>query len=216
MADLIQKALSAKRESRYIEFKSGFDPNSPAEWVEVVKDIVAMANSGGGVIVFGLDNVGSPTRVSLAALAQTDPADFGNKLSKYTGASPPEFEIREVEKRGRQLFVFVINAASIPIIFQKPGTYDARGGKQKTAFGQGTVYFRHGAKSEPGTSDDMRSVIERQLELVRKSWIKNVRKVVQAPQANDSKRRGFGSTPRCGSNSTQYTTSCRPNLDHGQ
>jgi hypothetical protein len=54
-------------------------------------------------------------------------------------------------------------------------------GKQKTAFSVGTVYFRHGAKSEPGTSDDIRKVIERQLEFIRKSWIKSVKKVVQAP-----------------------------------
>jgi hypothetical protein len=33
------------------------------------------------------------------------------------------------------------------------------------------VYFRHRAKSEPGTSEDIRKVIERQLEFIRKSWI---------------------------------------------
>jgi hypothetical protein len=70
---------------------------------------------------------------------------------------------------------------SIPIVFQKPGTYDTGTGKQKTAFSVGTVYFRHGAKSEPGTSDDLRAVVERQLEVIRHSWIKGVRKVVQAP-----------------------------------
>jgi hypothetical protein len=66
-------------------------------------------------------------------------------------------------------------------VFQKPGTYDIGSGKQKAAFSIGTVYFRHGAKSEPGTSDDLRAVIERQLEVIRHSWIKGVRKVVQAP-----------------------------------
>lgn len=184
MPDLIQRALSAKRESKYIEFKAGFDPSSPAEWVEIIKDIVAIANSGGGIIVFGLDSMGSPNATSLAALTQTDPADFTNKISKYTGAICPEFEIREIEKRGHPLLAFVIDAASTPFIFQKPGTYDVGSGKQRTAFGQGTLYFRHGAKSEPGSTEDIRVVIERRLESIRKSWAQNLRKVVQAPQGS--------------------------------
>jgi len=184
MPHLIQRALSAKRESKYVEFKAGFDPNSPAEWVEIVKDIVAIANSGGGIILFGLDSVGAPTGASMVSLAQTDPADFVNKISKYTGTACPEFEIKDAEKLGHRVVAVLVNAASTPIIFQKPGTYDVGGGKQKTAFGQGTLYFRHGAKSEPGSSEDIRSVIERRLEAVRKSWVQNVRRVVEAPQGS--------------------------------
>ncbi|HTA21929.1 MAG TPA: ATP-binding protein [Terriglobales bacterium] len=184
MSDLTQRALTAKRESKYIEFKASFDPNSAGEWCEIIRDIVAIANSGGGIIVFGLDSVGSPSDADLSALAQVDPADVGNKISKYTGPVHLEFEIRRLKKQGKSLEAFVIQAVSIPIIFQKPGTYDIGGGKQKAAFGVGTVYFRHGAKSEPGNSDDVRSVIERHLDFVRKSWIKGVRKVVQAPEGS--------------------------------
>jgi schlafen family protein len=184
MPDLIQRALTAKRESKYIEFKEDFDPNSPGQWCEVIKDIVAIANSGGGVVVFGLDNLGTPTGATLTALAQLDPADVGNKVAKYTGPVQLEFEVRELKKQGRKLQAFVVQAVSIPIIFQKPGTYEVTPGKQKTAFSVGTVYFRHGAKSEPGNSEDIRTVIERQLEFIRKSWIKGVRKVVQAPEGS--------------------------------
>lgn len=48
MDDLIKRGLTAKRESKYIEFKSAFDVESAAEWCEIVKDIVALCNSGGG------------------------------------------------------------------------------------------------------------------------------------------------------------------------
>src|SRR5271170_2476870 len=184
MLDLVQRALIAKRESKYIEFKGNFDPNSPGEWCEIVKDIVAIANSGGGILIFGLDSSGVPTGASLTALVNIDPADVGNKVSKYTGPVQLEFESRELEKEGKKLHAFVVQAVSVPIVFQKPGTYDIGAGKQKTAFGLGTVYFRHGAKSEPGNSDDIRNVIERQLEFIRKSWIKGVRKVVEAPEGS--------------------------------
>jgi len=184
MPDLVDKALTAKRESKHVEFKESFDTTSSQEWCEITKDIVAIANSGGGIILFGVDNTGSPCATSLAAIASLDPADVTNKISKYTGIVDLEFEIRELKKGKKQLIGFLIQPVAIPIVFRKPGTYDIGRGKQRTAFSVGTVYFRHGAKSEPGTSDDIRRVIERQLEVIRKSWVKGVRKVVQAPRGS--------------------------------
>jgi hypothetical protein len=181
MTDLIKKALTAKRESKYVEFKESFDPNSAGEWCEVIKDLAAMANSGGGIIVFGLDSLGVPTGKSLDAIAAIDPADVANKILKYTGLVDFEFEIRSLNKKGHSLVAFAVLPVAIPLVFAKPGTYDIGSGKQRTAFGMGTIYFRHGAKSEPGTSDDIRRAIERQLESIRRSWIKGVKKVVQAP-----------------------------------
>lgn len=181
MDDLVANALAANRENRSIEFKQGFDPQSPGDWCEVIKDLVAIANSGGGIIIFGLDSSGNPSGQPTDAIAAIDPADVANKVSRYTGPVDFDFEIRTLEKGQQKLVGFVIPGVGIPLVFQKPGTYDVGGGKQKTAFGVGTVYFRHGAKSEPGTSDDIRRVIERQLEGIRKSWVKGVRKVVTAP-----------------------------------
>jgi hypothetical protein len=179
MTDLINKALTAKRESKHVEFKDSFDPTG--QWCELIKDLAAIANSGGGIIVFGLDSLGVPTGESVKAIAAIDPADIANKISKYTGLVDFEFEIRSLEKDGHPLVAFVIQPVAIPLVFEKPGTYDIGAGKQRTVFSVGTVYFRHGAKSEPGTSNDIRRAIERQLEGIRKSWIKGVRKVVQAP-----------------------------------
>jgi hypothetical protein len=181
MTDLVKKALTAKRESKHIEFKQSFDPNSAGEWCELIKDLAAIANSGGGIIIFGLDSLGVPTGESVNAIAAIDPADIANKISKYTGSVDLEFEIRSLDKKGHPLVAFVVLPVAIPLVFAKPGTYDTGSGRQRTAFGVGTIYFRHGAKSEPGTSEDIRRAIERQLEHIRKSWIKGVRKVVQAP-----------------------------------
>jgi len=184
MNNLIRKALAAKRESKHVEFKQNFDPNLPGDWCELIKDLAAIANSGGGIIVFGLDNFGTPTGESVTAIGSVDPADFANKVAKYTGLVDFEFEIHSPEKNGHKLVAFVIQPVSIPLVFQKPGTYDIGTGRQRTAFGVGTVYFRHGAKSEPGTSDDIRRVIDRQLEHIRKSWIKGIRKVVKTPHGS--------------------------------
>ena len=70
---------------------------------------------------------------------------------------------------------------STPIVFNKVGNYQGQNGKPKTAFSLGSVYFRHGAKSEPCTSDDLRDFLRREIEAVKQSWLGGIRKVVEAP-----------------------------------
>src|SRR5205085_2231032 len=41
--------------------------------------------------------------------------------------------------------------------------------------------FRHGAKSEPGTSEDLRGALERELEHVKGFWLDGIGKVMAAP-----------------------------------
>ena len=176
-----EKALLATRESKRVEFKEGFDPALPGAWCEVLKDIVSIANSGGGVIIFGLSSRGVPTGNPVANILAIDPATVTDKIHSYTEVQFSDFEIREAKKARKALAVIVIGAARVPMVFTSPGTYPTEDGKQKTAFGKGTVYFRHGAKSEPATSDDLRAIIERRLKEVRREWIGGVRKVIQAP-----------------------------------
>ena len=85
MSDLVDRGLKAKRESKFIDFKSAFDPAIAGEWCELVKDVVAMANSGGGVILIGLDNGGSPSKADVKPLLELDPAKILDKIRKYTG-----------------------------------------------------------------------------------------------------------------------------------
>ena len=178
---LIARAGRAERESKYIDFKESFDPESGRDWVEIIKDVVAMANSGGGLIVFGVRNDGSPSGFDSTSVIALDPAVVTDKIASYTGEQFSEFAIAEGLRRGQRVALLRVRGVRVPIVFQRPGTYDAGQGKQKTAFSVGTVYFRHGAKSEPGNSNDLRESIERELVRIRRSWLVNIRKVVEAP-----------------------------------
>lgn len=46
---------------------------------------------------------------------------------------------------------------------------------------QGVVYFRHGGRSEPGTTEDLADAIDRRVEMVRKSWESAVTTFVKSP-----------------------------------
>jgi len=178
---IIKKAKKAKRESKYIDFKEKFDIDSSQDWCEVIKDIVAIANSGGGGIIFGVNNDGNLSGYDVSSVLSLDPAKITDKIAKYTNQQFSDFEIEEFEKDSQRVAILIIYGVSMPMIFTKPGTYSIDSSRQKTAFRKGTIYFRHGAKSEPGDSNDLSNVIERRLEEIRKSWLGNIRKVVSAP-----------------------------------
>jgi len=185
MGDLIKKALAAPRESKHIEFKRSFDPTSRPQWCEVIKDIVAIANSGGGILVFGLDDNGKPTGFDVSPIVALDPAEIADKITSFTGAVDLEFEIQSLSKDSHALVAFVIHASSLPLVFERAGKYDNESGNKTDAFARGTLYFRHGAKSEPANSSDLRGAFERQIRSHRKSWLSGIKKVTQAPRGSE-------------------------------
>ena len=140
-----------------------------------------MANSGGGCLVFGVGDDGSLTGWNPEPIVKLDPATVTDKVFKYTGRQFANFEIVKVNREGRAIAVLVVGEARVPIVFSRPGTYSVESGRQRTAFAQGTVYFRHGAKSEPGTTGDLSEMLERRLSEERDQLLANVRRVFQAP-----------------------------------
>jgi hypothetical protein len=179
---MLDEALDLATETAEVDFKGAFAALS-AEWCELVKDLVAMANSGGGLVLIGLDDNGDPASEPPAVAMALDPAQIDDQLYKYTGQHRPDLQVRQVEKGGRPVVAIIVSPVGVPIVFLNPGTYAVEGQKQqqKTAFGRGTVYFRHGPKSECGTTEDIRAAFERNLASRREEWLGNIRQVMEAP-----------------------------------
>lgn len=171
----------ARRESKRVDFKERLDLSKAEDWCEIIKDIAAMANSGGGSILLGIKDDGTPSGWDPSNVLATDPAHIVDKIAKYTGEQFSDFEIVATRRENYRVAEIRVAGVATPLVFVQPGTYEVVPGKQKTAFGRGTVYFRHGAKSEPVNSRDLREFLEREIDRARRSWLGNIRKVVQAP-----------------------------------
>lgn len=177
LADMLGRTAEAVD----LDFKSRFDAHDAGDWLEIIKDIAAFANSGGGTILVGVNNDGTPSGEDVASVLAIDPADLTNRIHKYTGTHFHGFEITECDKEGHEICALIVKSVRVPLVFTRVGTYEVAQAKQKTAFSVGTVYFRHGAKSEPGTSDDLRQFLEREVGLIKRSWLDGIAKVVEAP-----------------------------------
>lgn len=171
------------RESRRVEFKAQVDFSSHPSCCEIIKDIVALANSGGGDILVGVTDSGEPSGFDIAALMSFDPAKLTDKIASFTGEHYADFEFRRLRRDGYEVAVISVRGVHSPLVFEKEGVYPLGDGhKQKTAFAKGTVYVRHGAKSEPATTADVRHLIDHELVHRRKALLGDLRKVVTAPR----------------------------------
>jgi len=160
MRNLIDRALTAQRENRRIEFKDGFNAESEQEWREIIRDVAAIANSGGGVIAFGIDRSGTPTGADLSAV---DPDAVADHLKRETGSSFDDLDLHDLRKLSQRVLVLLVGAAATPIVVQ------------------GRVYVRRGGKSEPGTTRDVATMIDRRLNAERRSWLNAVKRVTVEP-----------------------------------
>ncbi len=135
MNRFLSRAAQATRSSKRVAIRERF------ESVELVRDIAAMANSGGGVIV-------------LAGAAGVDEELIHEELARYAEPEFEAFTVERISRNGRPATAIVVEGAEgTPLVFSKQGR--AGGG---VAFARGGLYFRHGGKSEPATGVDVRNI----------------------------------------------------------
>src|SRR6476646_12287065 len=153
----LSRAASATRGSKRVALLDS------ADYVALVRDVAAMANSGGGVIV--LDGV-----------AGVDEELLHEQLGRYAEPEFEAFEVEPVSRNGRPSVAVVVEGVrNAPLVFTQTG----RVGGDHVAFVRGALYFRHGAKSEAATGEDVRDfIIRRQLEATRTQWLSNIRQVM--------------------------------------
>jgi hypothetical protein len=118
---LLKRAEEARRSSKRVELKERFDP------VEVVRDVAALANSGGGVIVVETENV--------------DEEAIHEHLAQYVEPDFEAFSIHGISRAGRRATAILVeDVAGTPLVFTRQGVSDGH-----VLFARGGLYFRHGA-----------------------------------------------------------------------
>jgi hypothetical protein len=164
----LSRAAEAKRSSKRVELEERFDSGAPGVWLELVRDVAAMANSGGGVVVVLSGDI--------------EEEQLHEELARNAEPEFEAFELYDITRSGRPATAIVVEGVSnTPLVFTRTGRYGTANGDEHVAFVRGGLYFRHGAKSEPATGADVRDFIKRQLDATRSQWLANIRQVMHAP-----------------------------------
>lgn len=69
-------------ENTRLDLKETFDPGSPKGMLGLVKDLVAMANSGGGIVAFGRTETDTPG-IDEVLVEQLDSARVMDQVNKF-------------------------------------------------------------------------------------------------------------------------------------
>jgi hypothetical protein len=120
---LIAHALALDCETAMVDFKSTFDTHNRGEFLEMLKDIVAMTNSGGGIIIFGLLSNGTPSGLPVDDIAALDPAKITDGFYKFTDCQFHDCRLRNVSKGTHVLWAILVGSSAVPLVFSQTGNY---------------------------------------------------------------------------------------------
>ncbi|MED3876472.1 RNA-binding domain-containing protein [Lysinibacillus capsici] len=144
----IVELINATYESDSLDFKEVFDQvNDKKSYLEIIKDIVAFANTEGGYIIFGVED-DTYEKIGVDDETNIDATKLGNLLDQYVDEHI-KFVVSNYSYNSKKfIIVFVEKLEKIkPAIFKKDGIYHFNN-KDKHAFKASTVYVRKATKSE--------------------------------------------------------------------
>lgn len=180
--------VSYSEEDDRVDYKQTIDPMSEKDWLEITKDISAFANTYGGYLVFGIDDVGKSVVGLSRDIARSikDVNNLQQKINRYL--EPNIISLRAKEFKIDGLFIVVIHipqSAGVTHMISKDGEFTHPSGKHKTLLQKGTLYVRRSAGNHLGDARDLDNVIERRIDQFRDALLEKVAKVVKSPASSD-------------------------------
>ena len=138
------------------------------KWIErgpLAKIMLAMANNGGGIIVFGIKETESNTYEPVGLETIKDTADVNNSISKLVSPSL-DFEILNFtydsstygEYENKKFQIIVIHDTPERLPFVSLGASDK--------IEKDIIYVRRGTESVKATSEDINRIIERKISTI--------------------------------------------------
>lgn len=172
-------------ESGRIDRKLTLDLGDSKARLDLVKDLVALANTGGGEIWIGCDEVQRPG-VSLDLARKLDGATISDLVNRYIAPSKASVShsIEEADQPDKYVVKLSIDRYHrCPFVFSKPGQ---ERDLQKSIFTVGQIYVRHGAKNEVATHSDLSRFVETAVQESRgpilESLIRKLETVARLPE----------------------------------
>jgi hypothetical protein len=167
-----------------LECKGDHDPGNPQHRLQLVKEIVAMANALGGVIRIGETADGARPGIEAAAAIALDPARVCDLVDSFiagehieltqstSSANTAGFSVIEIE---------VPRHPRPPLVFTKSGNFQSSSGRQEFEFRRGDIYIRKGTKAEPVARADVLRWVDEAVEAERERWRSRVAFIAKLP-----------------------------------
>ena len=150
---LFWRHLEYGREDDSWDYKADFSLSSKKQVAEFAKDVMAFANFGGGVMLFGIDE---KTMSPVGVKEKVDQAALGDVMEKRLGINI-DVQLFYFQGSGITLGLARIPASTEVIVASR----DLHGENGKVVVQDGTIYYRRNTRSVRATSNNVRAILTR-------------------------------------------------------
>jgi hypothetical protein len=159
----LEELLSLAAEHAELDFKASLDLTDAPHRLGLVKDLIALANTGtGGYIVIGANEDGTAARDQTPVDAsQFDSANLAQALARHVVSAP----IVSAQRHDLDGWTFVLihvapSASGLPCLVSKTGSYQTAKG-MKVVLQQGVLYIREGTRTVTATDAHWSTLLSR-------------------------------------------------------
>jgi hypothetical protein len=143
--DKLTELLLIGAEQPQLDFKRFEDLSDDKSRLDLVKDMLAIANTGGGFIVIGVDDQGLLALGPQVNVEQWDSAELVRQVRSYTQIAPNiTSAVHQIDDRPIVLVAIDPAPEGLPIPFSKNGDH---GSPTKRRFSKGEIWFRQGTEN---------------------------------------------------------------------
>jgi hypothetical protein len=172
----------AQAEKNCVDLKVAHDDTAFA-WASICKDIVAMHNNGGGVLIFGIANDGARIGLRRSLSSHFDPSNLANKLQRYHVSGQVRSTYFEREYY-RKLFGFLfIHTGATILVFDSDLQVPDSSKKSITIARAGTIYVRRGSASAPARQIEVDATLSALLGRGVRTFLARVEQVATLPSS---------------------------------
>lgn len=161
------------------DFKVTIDLSHPGSLLELVKDIVAFANSGGGTLEVGATETSTPGVADNLA-KQLDSARLMDKVNRFV--APGKVRIGHtvsVLSDGQCVVKLSVEGrGKYPYVFCKDGQF-TEGDRTYNVFREGDIYIRRGSQTVRVSHDDIVRMIDEAEERGRRQFLDYLRELTE-------------------------------------
>lgn len=167
----LSQLLTLEAEYPELDFKRGIDLTTKKDEIELAKDVGAMRVRGGYLVLGATDAGDLADGMDNTDLRQFDEANLAPKLLRYLADLGLRVQI--FERAGHPVVLMcVLPSPTGCTFFIADGGY-RDGGKVKTAFRKGEVFWRDGTRSVRISPEGFEEVIARRVASAKDQWLED-------------------------------------------
>ncbi len=171
-------------EGDHVDLKSDIDLDDAGAMMELVKDLIAIANSGGGLIRIGMTELAADG-IDGEKLTKLDGAKISDQVNRYVSPKKVHVEHNVADIGGGRVLIdlTISSSGKYPLVVSRLANYQ-RNGRQISVMRPGEIYVRHGAKSELASYEDIVAMIDNAVNQRREEFLQNIQRLAWLPEGS--------------------------------